>query len=156
MSQLVRSIVTVAAVSLWICLASQVAEACKCNPPLAQPLEEQVAAARDGASYVFVARVLSTRELGGRPPRAAATLKVLERFKGLGENLDSITVTTLPDALCGYTFKPEEEYLVYAYGTKESGNSNAAKLQIVASVCSRTAPLSRASKDLTYLRKSDR
>ena len=74
--------------------------------------------------------------------RLKVTVRVQESWKGT--NAATLMVYTSPDgAMCGYQFTKGTRYLIYA-GQGE-------KKELVASLCSRTAPLSNAQEDLHAL-----
>jgi LPXTG-motif cell wall-anchored protein len=53
---------------------------------------------------------------------------------------------------CGYGFKQDEEYLVYAYVTRDDGPPQYFPVNALATgICTRTAPVSRAADDLAAL-----
>ena len=127
---------------IWVCVPDA-AEACRCAPRSARcgpPAEFWKAAA------VFSGQVTSIDRMGGSgsSSRRRIRVRVQERFRG------SITTAhgeleLFTGAVCGYPFKVEREYLVYA-GFHEDG-------RLTASVCSRTTLLERAVDDLTYARQ---
>jgi hypothetical protein len=55
-------------------------------------------------------------------------------------------VQTASASLCGYPFKAEREYLIYAVHTEDG--------RLATTICSRTAPIERAAEDLRYARNA--
>ena len=115
------------------------AEACSCAPP-SDPRGEM-----EHADAVFSGRVVDVepgeRERGFR--RLAVRFALDAVWKGLTEGDEATVRTAEQSAACGYSFSPGEEYLVYAYAS-ESG-------ELTTGLCTRNAPLSRASDDLAAL-----
>ncbi len=113
--------------------------ACSCAPPLT-PLEEL-----DRSAAVFSGKVANIKEDSSRS--AYEVRFFVERsWKGDFADRDfapSVTVfTALDSAACGYAFEEDEKYLVYAYRSGESLDTN---------ICSRTQPLGNAQEDLNAL-----
>jgi hypothetical protein len=131
--------VSIAAALLALCIAGSaaiseipMAFACSCagpSPP-SEALEESTA--------VFAGRVASIE-----PGSYGKTVRFdAERaWKGVTES--AVTVTTgNGGGDCGYSFEQGKEYLVYAYGDKESLGTG---------ICSRTQPIIDAYVDLAAL-----
>lgn len=78
--------------------------------------------------------------IGGGGPKATATLRVSEVWKGPQRQTIEITTEADSGVGCGYPFEEGREYLVYAAGKEPS-----------VSLCSETKPLSEANADLEAL-----
>lgn len=129
-----RRVFVPAALSLALVLAAPPTDACSCKPP-SPPAEAM--AERDA---VFEARVAEVRA-DPSEGRSAVTLEVLRSWKGV--DASSLTVTTSgSSASCGFHFEEGERYLVYA---------DAVEGALWVSLCSRTAPIDSAQKDLAVL-----
>jgi hypothetical protein len=75
----------------------------------------------------------------------AAWASVAEGFIGMDGRGKRVEIRTgMGGGDCGYSFERGRSYVVYAYQDKDG---------LVASLCTRTAPLERAQADLAYLRK---
>ncbi|MEX2621012.1 MAG: hypothetical protein WD250_12440 [Egibacteraceae bacterium] len=112
------------------------AQACTCAPP--PPSEE--ALAQSGA--VFAGEVLDLTVVNGPDSAVVARMAVTDVWKG--EVHEVVEVRTPADgARCGYTFEVGRADLVYS----SLGDDG----RFVASMCSRTAPVSDAQDDLVAL-----
>lgn len=132
--KLVRRLLLVFGVLALVLDPSQ-ARACSCLPP-PDPCE-----AFWEASAVFVGRV--TRIFSDGSSMETVVLDVEESFRGgLGARAQITTETS--DAACGYPFRVGERYLVYAGGEPKG--------RLSTYLCTRTQPLSSASRDLDYAR----
>lgn len=133
----------------WVC-GGTVAEACSCGSRSAMcgPPEDYW---RVGA--VFVGRVAAIDRAADTDPayrnKRRVRLRIVERFRGdiAGPGGD-VTVFTDGTLLCGYPFRQDKEYFVYAV-RPEGG-------QLVTTTCSRTAPVEQAQMDLAYARNAVR
>lgn len=111
------------------------AAACDCLPPGAPGEELQQADA------VFTGRVVGIRRAGGpNSHQLRVDLTVRRSWKGVAVEQMSV-ITENSGAACGFDFHSGTEYLVYALWNRESGDFEC-------SLCSRTAPVSRAQEDL--------
>jgi len=144
---LTRPLASVAAVALVVLsllvLLPDCAHACSCSGGV--PF--RVLAKGADASAVFSGEVLDveegppTRMFGSRIPSVKVTLRVSEVWKG--PERETLEVSTPSDgAACGYYFKEEQEYLVYAYGKEEPFKVD---------LCSQTKLLSKAGANLRVL-----
>jgi hypothetical protein len=132
-------------------LCADVTQACSCGK--IAPCE-----AFANADAVFVGRALTTRyahSAVGIPRDAMSatitTSQPVTRFEIL-ETILGIRGTDVEinggGTTCDYRFEPNERYLVYA--------NRGDKGKLYASICSRSAPLSKAEEDLAYLRAGKR
>lgn len=116
-------------------------EACSCveNPSAEIALQKSDA--------VFSGKVIDVREKrqpnGYRPK--SVHFEVIDTWKGV-EETQIIIATGLDDGDCGFDFKEEQEYLVYANESTMYGDKS-----LVAIICSRTTELSLAQEDLSIL-----
>ncbi len=122
---------------------------CACSCDEAPPPE----IAFEQAAAVFVGHVVSLkvevrREDGRDSQVIVCVFDNLERLKGVAEQEDQVTVLTLAQGTaCGFPFRIDERYLVYA--AKRDGS-------LRTSVCMRTKPLVRyPSGDEFTLRSAD-
>lgn len=120
--------------------ASTPAEACDCP-------HEDPARALARADAVFEARVLSiapsrwaNQPCGGFCPDTAVRMRVLRHWKGAPAR--EVVVHTHLRTDCGYEFAAGRTYLVYALRAGDILHT---------SICTRTAPLDRATEDLAVL-----
>ena len=115
------------------------AHACSCLPPA--PAVEELKRSR----AVFIGRVIEIKrrkETDDLFRSVEVVFEVTKVWKGIAAR--NITVYTSPDsAACGFNFKKGESYLVYASGTDDD--------RLHASICSRTARLKNARKDLQLI-----
>ncbi|HXW04334.1 MAG TPA: hypothetical protein VD833_03810 [Vicinamibacterales bacterium] len=82
-------------------------------------------------------------DAGGAPAERRVEVIVTERWRGnVPARGSRVDVYTRSRSLCGYPFKTGREYLIYGSRT-DAG-------RIATSLCSRTAPLERATEDLHY------
>lgn len=128
-----------AAAVLPLLAAAPSADACSCTPP-GSPRAEL-----EHADAVFAGRVVAVEaedeESGFR--RLAVRFALDAAWKGVPAG-DEVTVKTAEQsAACGYSFEPEEEYLVYAYASEAGG--------LTTGLCTRNAPLAQADEDLAAL-----
>ncbi len=121
--------------------AAESSVACTCDPR-----GQTVKAALDSATAVFAGRVLSVdAETDGEGEHRVYygggkyVLQVTEAWKGIDTLTDAVTLRNRSN--CGYRFKKDHVYLVYAYGRQ----------RLRASVCGRTTPLSGATADFEQL-----
>jgi hypothetical protein len=115
--------------------------ACSCAVTT-DPLE-----ALERSSAVFIGIVADVKEPKGIIISSAdpvkVTFEVNSSWKGVKD--DKVILTTaLSSASCGFKFTKGESYIVYAREERDSG-------KLTVSLCSRTAPLSSAGKDLDIL-----
>ncbi len=96
------------------------------------------------ASVVFSGKVIKIEK---KPNNSfvKVTFKVEKSWKS---NLESevIVTTTSDDGDCGYKFRVEEQYLVYAYGDKNGLKTD---------ICNRTSVL-KSNKDIQALNKIEK
>jgi hypothetical protein len=108
------------------------ARACSCSES-GSPADEFARAAA-----VFSGKVTRIREISyGYRVHFAVT----RSWKGISTNTTEVT-TGYGNGDCGYPFNVGETYVVYAYGMPDDLN---------AVICTRTAEVSRAVEDLSYL-----
>jgi hypothetical protein len=74
-------------------------------------------------------------------PLLRVTFQVDQRWKGVDSSQISI-YTAISEASCGFSFRVDTTYLVYAYQTQYA---------LMTNLCMRTKPLSRAAEDLAFL-----
>ena len=128
-------------------LAAAGAEACTCTerPEPKQALAEADAVfvgaverieVRTGPRQIRDWAVGRSLQYGG----ARNTLRVITVWKGPPDEF--VSITTVPEGLCGYPFSVGETYLVYAQ--RRSG-------ELVADICSRTNTEYKAEEDLQSL-----
>jgi hypothetical protein len=137
-----------------VALLPDCASACSCAALPGTP-QERAEKALSGSTAVFSGEVVEFEKpppattmiegtimgiMGGGGPKATATLRVSEVWKGPRQQ--TVTVSTEADSGmgCGYPFEDGREYLVYTTGKDPS-----------VSLCSETKPLSEASADLEAL-----
>jgi hypothetical protein len=117
-------------VALGGILSMHDALACDC-PPLPPPKE-----ALNKSAAVFLAKVTKVEQagLGWR-----VTLDVERWWKGSDATTQTV-FTAKNGAICGYTFKEGERYLVYAFSRGQQGE------ELFVSLCSRTGTAEQAEK----------
>ena len=132
---------------LFLLLAFDVAAACSCVPPRS-PCNYY-----GGAAAIFVGRAVGAAqqrsivdEQGNKITFDVGTIRllVLENFKGASDYEVEINSGT-GGGDCGYWFRRNETYLVYAYFLPDGK-------KLTTNICTRTRPLSHANEDLEYLR----
>ncbi|HTU57528.1 MAG TPA: hypothetical protein VMF89_03825 [Polyangiales bacterium] len=119
-------------------LAAAPAFACSCVP---QTVEQ----AKQDAVAIFEGRVTSIApapDSDPEMPQLLVTFEVARSWQGLTDQTSVTLRTAESSASCGYGFRQEASYLVYATGS-------AARLE--GQLCSRTQPVSDASEDLAAL-----
>jgi hypothetical protein len=117
--------------------------ACSCAPPpsVEEALQRQTA--------VFSGKVISISESnkfwGSSADPVSVVFEVMGAWKGVTKS--EVTVNTaMSSASCGYEFKMNTEYLVYAYGEEDG---------LETGLCERTKPISAAADDLAVLGKGE-
>lgn len=131
-------VLAVSLVGVWFLLQPGRSYACSCQPPGA-PSEELV-----NATAVFMGEAVSVREFPrifgtwGSSDPTTVRFKVKTVWKGADFQTRYIT-TARSGASCGYTFAEGTEYVVYSHNGFN------------VSLCSRTRPLSEATRDLADL-----
>lgn len=116
-----------------------IVNACSCVQPA--PPKESL----EHSTAVFAGKVVDIDVPSGLVISSAdpvkVTFEVLEIWKG--HDYKTLVLTTARDgASCGYSFKQNEEYIVYAYGEEN---------KLSAGICSRTKLLTNAQEDLREL-----
>ncbi len=133
---------------------SAAVHACTCRAPAwNQPIEAQIAAARDQADYVFSAKVVSVGKVRSRNMTVPVTLRVLERFKGVRGSIRTVMVEMGPTSMCDFPFSAGKEYLVYGTDTRTKNSVGTRSMRASVSICLRTRPISNAADDLRLLRE---
>ena len=114
--------------------------ACSCLP---SPSPKEAFAKADS---VFSGAVESIQQHEDRPFLVNVTLRVLQSWKGT--NAETLIVSTASDeAMCGYSFRKGEQYLVY--GVYRASATN--KATVATGLCGRTSRLVDATEDLRFL-----
>jgi len=125
----------------WIAgLMPGAARACTCLPP---PPPAEALADADAVFLGKVARIATAPAEANRLARVRVTFVVREAWKGVGAVYTDV-YTARDGASCGYGFRKEETYLVYAYAG-DGGRT------LQTSLCTRTRPLDQAAEDLAVL-----
>lgn len=125
------------------------AAACTCMSPKRPPCEVWW---QTGA--IFVGRVTRVRtiseedEQGDERRSRIVTLRVQERWRGLGREREVDVRTGAGGGDCGFDFRKSETYLVYANRSVHTG-------RLETGICSRTAHIDDAQRDLAYLEGLD-
>lgn len=105
-------------------------------------------------SAIFVGRVTRMRtvtdetEDGQERQSQIVTLRVQERWQGVEGERDVEVRTGAGGGDCGFDFRRDGVYLVYANASVLSG-------RLETGICSRTSPVEEAEVDLAYLRSLD-
>jgi len=141
-------LIAVPTVSLLSVFSTRV-EACQCTVETLSGLHP--CQAYWSSAAVFVGQVteisILSRDLGDGITGHRQKLvhfSIEQSFRGVqGAAVEVLTGMGSSD--CGYDFKQGERFFVYAYRNKEDG-------KLVAGMCSRTRPLSKASADIEYAR----
>lgn len=133
---------------LLVLFSAARAEACTCMMP-GPPCQ-----AFGTASAVFVGTVTDVRTRKAKSVEAARAepdwwpvvvkFSVVQPFHGV-EGAEVEVATGQGGGDCGYQFVRGASYLVYAHGGRDGKT-------LMASICSRTQPLSQAAEDLEFLR----
>ncbi|MDZ7611875.1 MAG: hypothetical protein U5L10_03870 [Candidatus Moranbacteria bacterium] len=113
--------------------------ACSCVQP-ASPQESL-----EQSTAVFAGKVIDVDVPSGLVVSSADPVKVTFEVSKIwkGPDYKTLVLTTARDeASCGYSFKENEEYIVYAYGEEDTLSTD---------ICSRTKPLANAEEDLQDL-----
>ena len=122
---------------------AQTAKACSCSlPNLEQSEKERVTESFKRASAVFVGKVESVTEVSASKKKVR--LKVSRVFKGPKTDLVEV-MTGKGGGDCGFPFRVDEEYLVFAYGGKNDTTFET-------NICTRTKLLENAESDLKLLK----
>lgn len=112
--------------------------ACSC---MYVPLKKQY----NSADVIFIGKVVEISRIGNVKREYKFIFEVIKSYKGI--HTKNIAVKTgSGSGDCGYGFHYGKIYLVYAYGENEYSTS----------ICTRTAHISEASLDLTFLEKIPR
>lgn len=114
------------------------ARACTCVVP---PPPEEALADADAVFLGKVAQIASARPDENRLARVRVTFVVRESWKGVGSVYTDV-YTARDGASCGFGFRKEETYLVYAYTDGRTLRTN---------LCTRTRVLDQAAPDLAAL-----
>ena len=119
-------------------LNTAIIDACSCIQP-ASPQESL-----EQSTAVFSGKVINIdipSEIVSSADPVKVTFEVSKIWKG--HDYKTLVLTTERSGIsCGYSFKKNEEYIVYAYGEEDSLSTN---------TCSRTKLLARAQEDLQEL-----
>ena len=107
------------------------ANACSCG-------YQEVAEALESSDFSFKGRV-TTVETYGPTLFNRVRFDVSNTYKNVSKKIDSIFTHQLGET-CGYTFKENEEYIVFGF-ISEVGDSYILKGKPWVSLCSRTLPL---------------
>lgn len=100
------------------------------------------------ASAVFEGRVIALQRLPGEGdtlPAVMATLRVTRTWKGA--NRETVIVRTpATDGTCGFAFRQDESFLVYAAGELDRQGAG-----LTTTLCSRSKRIEEASEDVAAL-----
>lgn len=135
-----RWLLIIITVFAFVALSAGSALACSC-------LERAPCQAYGEASAVFIgtvidSRIITTKQDKYERSRRAVRLSVDTPFRGVRDSEVEVT-TGMGGGDCGFGFVPKEQYLVYA--SEHEG-------KLSTGICSRTRSMSRAAKDLSYIR----
>jgi hypothetical protein len=108
---------------------------CDCDPP------RSAKAGLEGSAAVFSGKVLNIRKVNKY--QFGVTFAVARQWKGAARK-EIVVRTSINGESCGYEFKPDADYLVYAIYHEEAK-------YFTTSICSRTAALADAKADLKEL-----
>ena len=136
MSKIILSLFIV--VSLLF-LNTAIVNACSCAQP--SPPKESL----EQSCAVFAGRVVDIDVPSGIVNSSADPVKVTFEVSKIwkGPDYKTLVLTTARDeASCGYSFKQNEEYIIYAYGEENKLSTD---------ICSRTRLLTNAQEDLQEL-----
>jgi hypothetical protein len=143
-----RTILHTLAAVAFLFLVPGISLACSCDlPPMNKTEEQLIELERKKSKAVFVGEVIEIivpKTASGEPAWfAEVRFKVQRKWKGaVTEDVSVYTGNVC--CICGYKFEVGESYLVYAYGTD----------RLSTNICTRTAKLSEAEKDLKVLGKA--
>lgn len=132
------------------------AAACSCAPP-GEPAAELAR-----SDVVVSGEVVSIEPVGDDPERLQGfgqlrvTLELHRVWKGVPEDDELVVVTAADSAMCGYPFTRGERYLVYANDSSETPPEDLADRELTVNICSRTALLGSAEKDVAALGEPER
>ena len=142
MSKIASALISLSLIATaTICSAASNAYACSCGDK--PSLEKSVS----DSSVVFLGRAQSVRQNPLRPSQKEVTFGITKLFKDDTRLLanNGVTIyTALEESLCGYSFSPNQDYLVFATG-------NIARL--TSSLCSRNGLLEAVKGDVLELEK---
>lgn len=113
--------------------------ACTCAPSKSASEELERATAVFAGKVIEIKRHKQSSDLSAR---VEAVFEVEKVWKGVNEKRVSIFTSSWSTA-CGYGFKEDRTYLVYAYGNAEA--------RLSTSICARTRRLKDAREDLREL-----
>jgi len=116
-----------------------IVNACSC----AQPAPPQESLKQSTA--VFAGKVIDINVPSGIAGSSADPVKVIFEVSKIwkGPDYETLVLTTARSGVsCGYSFKENEEYIVYAYGEED---------KLSTGICSRTTLLANAQNDLKDL-----
>lgn len=120
-------------------VSTAIVNACSCIQPA--PPQESL----EQSTAVFAGRVIDIDATTGIVVSSADPVKVIFEVSKIwkGPDYKTLILTTARDgASCGYSFKENEEYIVYAYGEED---------KLSTGICSRTNLLTSAQEDLQEL-----
>lgn len=122
---------------------------CTCMSPKRPPCEMYWQTAAIFVGRVTRVRTVTDEMTDGQERRSKiVTLRVQERLQGVGRQREVEVRTGAGGGDCGFDFQRDEEYLVYA-------NRSALTGRLETGICSRTAPIDEAQRDLAYLHGLD-
>jgi hypothetical protein len=120
-----------------LCADIREAHACSCA------MAADSCGAMERMSAIFVGRVVSPSNDLARV--GTVRLEVIESFKGLETESKFIDIPTGVGGMCGFSFKANQTYLVYAYESQPG--------VLTTSICTRTGELSTRQHDVSVLRE---
>lgn len=126
-----------------VVLSGVPAEACSCVLPLAKPCQ---AFWQAHTVFTGVVRSIDTEEVTFgqfRTKQYVVTFDAVQLARGAPAEPMRVR-TGLGGGDCGYAFKVGQPYIVYAYRNRKDGS-------LSTGICSRTAPVSRATEDVAYI-----
>ncbi|WP_053367939.1 hypothetical protein [Bacillus sp. FJAT-27245] len=129
----------------FVTLGSSVSYACKCDglPPVEEELEK--------STTVFTGKVIGVNEEKGTgidSPTIKVLFEVSDTWKGISE---SQIILQFNQSSCNIDFKKGKEYLIYA---KENPDFKK-KTAMTTGVCDRSAEVTKAGGDLTFLGRGE-
>jgi hypothetical protein len=127
----------------FLCASARDAYACDCHFGGGVVCEDFWKAKAVFVGTVIESKTVKVKQDSSEWPQRLVRLSIDEAFTGV-EGPQVEILTGLGDGDCGIGFRTTQQYLVYAYETKDG--------QLQTSICTRTKPISKAAEDLAYAR----
>ena len=127
----------------FLCVSARDTYACDCQFGGGTVCEDFWKAKAVFVGTVIESKTVKVKQDSSEWHQRLVRLTIDEAFTGV-EGAQVEILTGLGDSDCGFGFRSTQQYLVYAYETKDG--------QLQTSICTRTKHISKAAEDLAYAR----